>query len=606
MKLFYLIATFLFVATFCQQSPQFMQNCDKAPTSEARRACIALQLMASNSRRESSRNQIVPPIPPQFLQPAPSNPYARGQIASHPYDCMTITCLCPFFRGSIGPQNQCILRDGQLLTMAYRKEYRMLTEDERLRFFNAITMLKRSGEYDRMSLEHRMVGQGSGAHSGPGFLPWHREFLKRFEIALRLIDPKVTLPYWDCVMDNYLPDPRDSILFSPYFIGETDGYGNVVTGPFAYWSTIDGRTAIIRALGEKGKLFTEFDIAEILSQTSIEQIMAYTAPLNGCPYPPAFSAIEYTHSFVHLWIGGHMEPPEQSSNDPVFYGLHTFVDLIWEVWRQNRQSEWARENVYSQDIEQCADPQHFSYAVMRPFNLINRDGLSNLYTGQMYRFAPRPGCSFNIPTCGSPYLFCDTRTTPHCVSKIKLGGLCIGFEGLDACFNGICVMGRCIPGATPTPFVPQTRLSGRVRGEIFRQHATRQFNDCFNKIPCCEQWAKEGDCDKNEFHMTKFCAAACGKCHPSYNVSNECSDRHISCKQWESEKQCFGSSSDFMAENCRSSCQLCGKPKNMNCQKRKNPLKKSKQSKVSGKNDKIQSSGINHNQTIHKNITFIE
>lgn len=49
----------------------------------------------------------------------------------------------------------------------------------------------------------------------------------------------------------------------------------------------------------------------------------------------------------------------------------------------------------------------------------------------------------------------------------------------------------------------------------------------------------------------------------------ECNDRHVSCKQWKIENQCFGNSDDFMAENCRSSCQLCGKPKNMNCQKRK-------------------------------------
>lgn len=76
-------------------------------------------------------------------------------------------------------------------------------------------------------------------------------------------------------------------------------------------------------------------------------------------------------------------------------------------------------------------------------------GLSNLYTEQMYRFAPRPGCSFEIPTCGSPYLFCDARISPHCVSKIKLGGICTSFEGLDACFNGVCIAGRCMPGATP-------------------------------------------------------------------------------------------------------------------------------------------------------------
>uniref|UniRef100_A0A0R3RGG0 ShKT domain-containing protein n=1 Tax=Elaeophora elaphi TaxID=1147741 RepID=A0A0R3RGG0_9BILA len=550
-------------------SARFIANCDQAPTLAIRTTCLNLQRMANNSRRNLEQQaQVIihPPGIPEHLRPGMIVPGSRGLVASNPYDCMTLTCLCPYFSGRIDSQNQCVLRNGQLAAMAYRKEYRLLTEDERLRYHNALNMLKQSGEYDRISMEHRLVGAGGGAHSGPGFLPWHREYIKRFEIALRLIDPSVSLPYWDSVLDSYLPNPADSIFFSPIFMGETDFFGNVVNGPFAYWSTLDGRNAIMRNFGQEGQLFTEWNLQQVMQQSSIENILSYTAPTQGCPYPVNYGALEYSHSNVHLWVGGHMKPPEQSSNDPIFFSHHAFVDFIWELWRQNMQSAWTRELDYPPDISACADPLHFSYALMRPFfTLYNRDGLSNMYTDQMYRYAPRPGCTSEIPSCGTPYLFCDTRGIPHCVSKIKLNGLCIGFEGFDACFNGICRMGRCIPGATPAPFVPQMRLSQMEQTAISQAQIRRSFVDCFNRHPCCEAWANMGECKNNRNYMRQYCRAACRICNPKFNSSNECTDRHIACGQWSGDGKCRGDSDQFMEENCRQSCHFCNTPKNTSC-----------------------------------------
>ncbi|KAJ1352946.1 hypothetical protein KIN20_009460 [Parelaphostrongylus tenuis] len=72
---------------------------------------IARQALRTNQRRQSQQQQprrgptrpvtsTPPPTPigpPDWLLPIPVPPNARGQVAYHPYDCMTLSCLCPFF-----------------------------------------------------------------------------------------------------------------------------------------------------------------------------------------------------------------------------------------------------------------------------------------------------------------------------------------------------------------------------------------------------------------------------------------------------------------------------------------------------------------------------
>uniref|UniRef100_A0A0N4X7Y7 Tyrosinase_Cu-bd domain-containing protein n=1 Tax=Haemonchus placei TaxID=6290 RepID=A0A0N4X7Y7_HAEPC len=591
---------------------------NRTPTTPSQRR--AGQQGSTPRTRQTTPQQQGPrrPAVPEWLTPIPVPPNSRGQVAYHPYDCMTLGCLCPFFAGQMQGGN-CVLSNGAILTMAYRKEYRMMTDDERNRWHRALATLKANGEYDRMSRQHFDVGVGSGAHSGPGFLPWHREYLKRFEIALRMVDPSVSIPYWDSVLDSYLPDPRDSILFSNLFAGETDFYGNVVQGPFAYWRTLEGRS-----------LINENQVNNVVAQDTIENVLAYTAPMMGCPYPNNYGAIEYIHSNVHLWIGGDMKPPSTSANEPVFFMHHAFVDYLWELWRQLKQPRWLREVAYSADNGYCTNQLHFSWAYMRPFPyLANRDGLSNSYTDQMYRYAPRPSCSLQNPNCGSPYLFCDTRgyvlreedfSYPHCVSKVKMNGNCMGFENFDVCYGGRCWWGRCIPEARIRKRqVIQPLFQGGNRAwaskilknvkavnssltlglistaEQGEQEDAPQpkpvkmvaplFRNCYNRAtnmssasagpdvfcshdrsPCCTAWANQGLCSAQAEYMGVYCGVSCGVCTPSFNTSNtDCQDLHPMCKEFKVRGMCSGEAENFMNENCRRSCGTCQHQKDAKC-----------------------------------------
>ncbi|GMR40987.1 hypothetical protein PMAYCL1PPCAC_11182, partial [Pristionchus mayeri] len=76
----------------------------------------------------------------------------------------------------------------------------------------------------------------------------------------------------------------------------------------------------------------------------------------------------------------------------------------------------------------------------------------------MYEYAPRPICEITRRDCGSKYLYCDVRhnSEPMCMSKIRAGGNCTGFEGTEVCFGAECVKGIC------QPTVPgQSELKGR-------------------------------------------------------------------------------------------------------------------------------------------------
>jgi tyrosinase len=107
--------------------------------------------------------------------------------------------------------------------MKCRKNVKNLLPDEKTAFAQAIIDLKKpekrpsiipaaqddgaTSRYDDYVWIHKEVM--NGAHCGAAFLPWHREFLKQFELDLQDVStyPSITLPYWDWTMQRSPGDP---------------------------------------------------------------------------------------------------------------------------------------------------------------------------------------------------------------------------------------------------------------------------------------------------------------------------------------------------------------------------------------------------------------
>ncbi|WKX89503.1 hypothetical protein Q1695_008844 [Nippostrongylus brasiliensis] len=361
--------------------------------------------------------------------------------------CLNLTCVCPYFKGKV-VGSECILPNGKPLRKAIRKEARMLSDAERLQIAAAFNRMKDAGIYDRIGFVHKY----SGLHEGPGFFTWHREYLKRFELVLRRFLPEgsqLGVPYWDSTLDSELPDPRESIFFSSLFMGAANATGNIVDGPFAAWKVMEGTRPLLRFVPDSrnGELLNNARIDIVLEQKKVDQVLTASLPLETCKILIGDQRLlTYSHDFVHYYVSGDMKETYSSSSEPIFYFHHAMIDHIWEMWRQLRQTREQQENDYPPSLDDCYPSSHFSNASLKELEpCTNKDALSTDYTANMYEYEKRPSCSALMLDCGSRYLFCQLINDRHqCVSKLRFGANCEGFEHTPICFEGECIKGRCV------------------------------------------------------------------------------------------------------------------------------------------------------------------
>lgn len=308
-----------------------------------------------------------------------------------------------------------------------RKNVLHLTDQEKRKYVTAVLALKEKGVYDRYVAWHAAGGgfqtppggdrpaerpahqhgnpsaknvaenlHGShgdirnAAHMGPAFLPWHRDFLWRFERDLQKIDPSVTIPYWDWATDSEMEDPSASPIWSNDFMG---GNGNrrreflVTEGPFAVgqWEVIDeqgnpagGLRRNFAASEPVATLPTKEDVSEVLKVTPYD-----SPPWDTTSNPSFRNQLEgfidgpQLHNRVHGWVGGHMGSVPTSPNDPVFFLHHANVDRIWVMWKiLNRNERYLprRGGPYSHNLH---DP-------MFPWDTTPKDMINHRKLGYIY------------------------------------------------------------------------------------------------------------------------------------------------------------------------------------------------------------------------------
>lgn len=254
--------------------------------------------------------------------------------------------------------------------MLVRKNVRSLSAPEREAFVNALLELKAKGKYDKfvhwhhhvmqpavLPFEPRDTNYRNGAHRGPAFLPWHREFLSQLETALRTIDSTVSIPYWNWTEDS--TDPASSPVWAEDFMGgngvETDEW-RVAKGPFAHangdWPVPDYSEEGLPGPGLKRSFGQFIDSVPTPAdlQLALREGFYDTPPYNPSPFTIGFrnrlegfitqrgdnrvaTTGSQLHNRVHVWVGGNMLLMT-SPDDPVFFLHHCFIDKVWADWQE--------------------------------------------------------------------------------------------------------------------------------------------------------------------------------------------------------------------------------------------------------------------------------
>ena len=250
-----------------------------------------------------------------------------------------------------------------------RKNAALLSPGERAEFVDTLLRMKQMpsqfepalNAYDYFVDLHVKAFEGhTGAHMAPGFLPWHRELLHRFELEMRRAsgNPRITLPYWDWTEPSSV-----QAIFTDNFLGGNGDKNQqyfVTSGAFRkgnwkladryddtddeYDDVVDANTPLFNSGLQRR--FNQNGNVPLPVMADVDRLLNVWRPYDTAPcdktsdinlsmrnylegWWPGRSAM---HNAVHVWMGAQMQT-SSSPNDPAFFLHHTNIDRLWSQWQ---------------------------------------------------------------------------------------------------------------------------------------------------------------------------------------------------------------------------------------------------------------------------------
>jgi len=190
--------------------------------------------------------------------------------------------------------------------VAVRKRASAMSVAEQTRFKNVVTQLIGNGSYGRLVAIHGDMSHDQHGGMGPvgteRFLPWHRDFLLKFEAQMQALDPASFVPYWRWTNERTVPSWLATFLPTV----PVPGRRNPVQ--------------VRRSLGRRGRLPAIWEVDALVGNPALT-------------YTQFTTLLEGFHNDVHNWVGGTMGVITVSPADPLFWLHHAQIDRLWSRWQ---------------------------------------------------------------------------------------------------------------------------------------------------------------------------------------------------------------------------------------------------------------------------------